>query len=99
MPLDLILGTLATFLAALCTYKLRNLKVFGLPVLSALMPAVFNGIIIGFEIAFFLSDSGFNFVGFFSTAGTVALGEFVVCIVLGLPLYKIINKIKVFKTS
>lgn len=97
LPLDLILGTLATFLAAFFTYKLRKIKLFSLPIVSALMPALFNGVIIGFEIAFFLSDGGFNMVGFLTSAATVAIGELAVCFVLGLPLYKIINKIKVFK--
>lgn len=94
LPLDIILGTLATLLAAMCAYWLRNIKFFKLPILSSLMPALFNGVIIGLEITLFLSNSNLTFAGFLSTAGLIALGELAVCIVLGLPLYNILKRNK-----
>lgn len=91
MPIDLVIGTLASLLAAITMYALRNVKLFGLPVLAALMPAIFNGILVGLEIEIFLIEGGFHFGSFLLTAGSVALGELVVVFVLGLPLYHLLQ--------
>lgn len=91
-PYDLIFGSLASLLAAVLMYALRKVRFFSLPVLSALMPAIANGIIIGFEIEFFFVDGGFHFADFLIQGGFVALGELVVLMVLGLPLAKLIEK-------
>lgn len=90
---DLILGSLATLLAALSMYALRNVRLFKLPVLAALMPALFNGVIIGAEIDFFVLNggSGFSLNGFLVSGGFVALGELAVLFVLGLPLTRVIE--------
>ncbi len=97
LPTDIILGSLATFLAGVCMYRTRNITVKGLPVLSALMPAIFNGIIIGAQIEVFYIEGPFNFISFFTQAGLVALGEFVVCFTLGLLLVKTIKNKKIEK--
>lgn len=97
--IDLILGPLASFMAALTMYLLRNLQFKGLPIVASLMPAVWNGLIVGLEIAFFFSDTGFTFTGFLVSGGCVALGELVVLIVLGLPFYKLIDKTGVFRSK
>ena len=55
---DVVFGTLATLLACLVTYKLRDIRVKGLAIPASLPPVVFNMIIVGaFEITFFFSDS------------------------------------------
>ena len=41
---DLLFGPLATLIAALVMYAVRNVRLFKLPVLAALMPALFNGL-------------------------------------------------------
>ena len=48
---DVIFGTLATLLACLVTYKLRNIRIKGLAVAASLPPVLFNAVIIGIEIA------------------------------------------------
>ena len=54
---DVVFGTLATLLACLVTYKLRDIRVKGLAIPASLPPVVFNMIIVGaFEITFFFSD-------------------------------------------
>ena len=89
-PYDLIFGSLASFFAALLMYVFRRARLFGLPVLSALMPALMNGLIVGFEISFFFNNNmQFNFVDFLIVGGCVALGELVVLFVLGLPLCRL----------
>ncbi len=95
-PLDMIFGSAASFIAALLMYALRNVRWFRLPILSALMPALVNGIIVGFEIDFFVVNQGFfNFYDFLFVGGCVALGELGVLVLLGLPLAWAIDKRKI----
>ncbi len=91
-PYDLIFGSLASLIAAFCMYKLRNVRLFSLPIAAALMPAIANGIIVGFEIEFFFVEGGFHFGDFLLQGGLVALGELAVLFILGLPLVKLIEK-------
>lgn len=93
-PYDMIFGSLASLAAAVLIYLLRNVRLFSLPLLSCIMPALANGIIVGFEIEFFFVEGGFHFADFLFQGGCVALGELGVLFVLGLPLAKIIEKQK-----
>lgn len=94
-PIDLFFGSAASFIAALLIYAFRNVRWFGLPVVSALMPAIVNGLIVGFEIDFFVVNQGFfNLYDFMFVGGCVALGELGVLMVLGLPLSWAIDKRK-----
>lgn len=99
LPLDMVLGTLATLLAAVCAYGLRNVRLFSVPFLSMLMPVIFNGVIIGLELEIFYIEGGFELAGFLLQAGLVALGEFGVCVVLGVPFYLLLQKLPVFKSA
>lgn len=94
--IDIICGTMATLLAALCTRCTRNIKFKGLPLLSLIFPLIFNGIIIGLEISFFMPE-GFTFISFLTTGLSVAFGEAVVCYALGLPLYAGLSRAKIFE--
>ena len=91
---DICFGTAATLLAALCTYWLRNCKIKNLPLLSFLMPALFNAFIVGAEITFWFDTTSAKWLAFGYNALTVGLGELAVCFGLGLPLYIIVNKYK-----
>lgn len=91
-PYDMIFGSLASLLAAVLMYLLRNKRLFKLTVAAALMPALANGIIVGFEIEFFFVEGGFHFGDFLLQGGLVALGELAVLFVLGLPLARLIEK-------
>ena len=95
-PIDILLGTVATVLAALATRLTRNIKIKNIPLLSFIFPTVFNGIIIGAEIMMFTPGQA-GIVGFFTSASGVALGEIVVCYTLGFLLYIGLEKSKVFK--
>ena len=95
-PIDILLGTVATVLAALATRLTRNIKIKNIPLLSFIFPTVFNGIIIGAEIMMFTPGQA-GIVGFFNSASGVALGEIVVCYTLGFLLYIGLEKSKVFK--
>lgn len=94
LPVDMVFGSAATLLAALCMYRLRNVRIKGVPLLSALMPALFNGVIVGLEIEIFFIEGPFHFGSFLVQGGLVALGELAVCIVLGLPLVLVLERTK-----
>ncbi len=91
LPIDMILGTFATLLAVLSMHKLKNVCIKGIPVFSLLMPAIFNGVIIGLEIEIFFIEGSFHFTSFLIQGGLVALGEIGVLFTLGLMLYKLIK--------
>ena len=97
LPMDMLFGTLASFLAAVSMYALRRVTFRGLPLLSLAMPALFNGAIIGAEIEAFFIDGPFRFSSFLIQGGCVAVGEIGVLFTLGLMLAKIIKNKKLEK--
>lgn len=97
LPIDMVCGTFATFVAAFSAYKFRNVRLFKLPLLSAFMPVIANGVIIGLELEIFLIEGPFHFMSFLLQGGLVALGEFGVCVVLGLPFVKLLEHTKLFE--
>lgn len=97
LPLDVVLGSFATFLAALCMYRLKDVTFRDIPFAALLMPAVFNGVIIGLEIEIFFIEGPFNLVSFLIQGGCVALGELGVCFTLGILLCRIIKNKKLQK--
>ncbi|MCF2652373.1 QueT transporter family protein [Anaeromassilibacillus senegalensis] len=96
---DWVFGTLATLLASLCTYMLRNIRWKEIPILAPLPPVLFNALIVGLEIAC-LSEAGSfgwgnaSLAGFVSGAVSVGVGELVVCFALGIPLMIAIKRTK-----
>ena len=81
LPLDFLLGSLATLLATVCIRKSRNLTIKGYPLPGLLMPALWNGLIVGLELAVVIGG------GFLYNATTVAIGELGVLLTLGSGLY------------
>lgn len=86
LPLDFLIGSAATLLAAWLMYALRNVKLWGLPVLGLLMPAVTNAFLVGWELSFYIGG------GFWLNALYVAIGEAAVLLTLGIALYAVIAK-------
>ena len=97
MPIDLVLGTLATLLACLSGYALRNVKLVKIPLLTLLMPVIFNALIIGLEIELFYIEGAFTLTGFMIQAGFVGVGELIACVGLGIPLYLVLKKLNIFE--
>ncbi len=81
LPLDVPVGSAATALAAAAMWALRKR-----PWLGLLMPVVFNALLIGWELSFFVGG------GFWLNAGYVALGEGLVMLTLGSLLYATVKK-------
>lgn len=90
-PQDILFGTLATLLGCVFTWLLRGVRVRGLPVLSALSPVICNTLIIGWEINAFFLDAP-SWMGFFSSAVGVGIGELAACVVLGLLLVAVLER-------
>ena len=87
-------------LAGILMYKCRNIRFKKLPLLSCLMPVIFNAVFVGAEIAYFMAQEGESMVtAFFINAALVALGELISVYVLGLPLYKALENRKIFSMS
>ena len=86
LPLDFLVGTLATFLAALAMWKTRNVKIGKLPLLGLVMPAVTNAFLVGWELTVYIGG------GFGLNALYVALGEIAVLLVPGTILYYALKK-------
>ncbi len=76
LPLDFLVGSLATLLATLSMGKLRKL-----PWLGALCPAACNGLLVSWELSVYMGG------GFWMNALYVAMGEAIVLLALGMPLY------------
>ncbi len=92
-PVDMIFGTLATFIAAVLTRCFRNVKIWKIPFLSLLAPVVVNAVIIGLEITLFVSGNA-SFTAFLISAGSVGLGQMLPCVIMGIPFYLLIEKSK-----
>lgn len=95
--IDIVCGTVATLLSAICTYALRNVRLKGIPFLAPLPSVIFNALIVGAEIGF-LSESAFLPV-FFISALQIFIGQFVVCYGLGIALFLLIKNLKIFSLS
>ena len=93
---DIVFGSIATFLAAITARALRNVRIKNFPVLSSLMPVIFNAVIVGIELTILLPSDNTKFLAFLIFAGQVALGEIVMCTGLGLPLFSAIKRTKLF---
>ncbi len=91
-PIDMLLGTAATLLAAILTRLTRHVRLRKLPLLSALFPALCNGLIIGAEIVLFLPGTGSGFTAYLTAAAGIALSELLVCLFLGMPLALLLEK-------
>ena len=87
-PLDIILGSMATLLAALWTAKMPNKWLAPLP------PVICNAVIIGAMIAWYEAGFGPGFGAAFAyPAVTVGIGEAIACYVLGMLLLAILPRV------
>lgn len=92
---DVVFGTLATLLACLVTYKLRNVRIKGLAIPASLPPVLFNAVIVGIEITVFFTDftamSAPVWLLCLTNGISVGIGEIISCTVLGVALVRLIE--------
>lgn len=86
--IDVVVGTIASFLALTVMSKLKNIWI------ASLMPALFS-ILIGAEIVLVSPEP----VSFIVITAQIMLSEFIIVTVLGVPLFKTLNKNSVFRTT
>ncbi len=86
LPLDFVIGTLATVLATAAMWLTRKVSVKGYPLLGMLMPAFINALLVGWELTVYVGG------GFCLNAACVAAGELGVLLTLGTILYYAIKK-------
>ena len=86
LALDFLVGTAATALSTWCMWLTRNCTVKGYPLFGMLMPALFNAILVGWELNVYIGG------GFLINALLVALGEATVLLVPGTALYYAVKK-------
>lgn len=81
LPLDILLGSLATFWATWAMRLTRKWTVKGYPLFGMLMPALTNAVLVGWELSIYIGG------GFWMNALYVALGEAAVLLIFGTALY------------
>lgn len=81
LPLDILVGSLATLLAVGGMYLTRRVTVKGYPLIGMLLPAVFNALLVGWELTVYVGG------GFWLNALYVAIGEAAVLLMLGSVLF------------
>ena len=86
LPLDILVGSLATLLACGAMYLTRNLKIIDYPALAMVMPALTNAILVGWELSVYIGG------GFWINALYVAIGELAVLLTLGSLLYAALRR-------
>lgn len=91
--LDFVFGTLASLLAAICSWQLRKIQFKRLPLLSGLPPVLFNALVVP---AIIITAAGLPWSIFPLFAAQVALGQFVVVYALGMPLLVALRNTRIF---
>ena len=86
LPLDWLVGPLATILATGAMYLSRKVKIKGFPFLGLAMPALFNGLLVGWELSVYIGGA------FWVNALYVAAGEAIVLYTLGTALFYVMQK-------
>ena len=87
LPLDFAVGSCATFLAAGSMGLLRRY-----PAVALAMPALFNAVLVGWELTLFLGETTFTMAAFWINAAYVAAGELIVMYTLGWLLYRTLRR-------
>ena len=90
-PLDIVIGTLATFLSCVCISLSRRMLI------ASFFPAIFNGLLLAWEFSFVAGD--YSLVFFWTNAGFVAAGEVIAISILGYAIFVIMaRKLQNFQT-
>ena len=101
-PLDIIVGSMATLLAALCTMRIGKSGRGGIAAkaLACLPPVIFNAVFIGALIAYYMVSGGetSSFLSaFVYNSLTVGAGEIITMYALGLPMLICLSRLRIFE--
>lgn len=90
LPLDPVVGPLATFLAVQGMYMTRKFTFKGIPILQLALPSLSNAFLVGWELTLYIGG------GFGLNALYVALGELGVLYTLGILLFTTVKRRRIF---
>lgn len=93
--IDAVIGTAATFLAAMMTYQLRDRRLAGIPVWSILMPVIFNFFFVGMELSVLFFE-GNMWMGLLIMGTEVAIGE-LISVIVGYFLVRALARTNIFE--
>lgn len=88
LPLDFLVGTLASYFAGKAMWLTRKVTIKGYPLPGLLMPALFNALLVGWELSLYIGGA------FYLNAIYVAIGEAAVLLTLGSALFYAMKKRK-----
>ena len=88
LPLDFLVGTLASYFAGKAMWLTRKVTVKGYPLPGLLMPALFNALLVGWELSLYIGGA------FYLNAIYVVIGEATVLLTLGSALFYAMKKRK-----
>ncbi len=88
LPLDFLVGTLATYFSGKVMWWTRRWTIGSYPLFGMLMPALFNALLVGWELMVYIGG------GFWINAVYVAIGEAIVLLAGGTILYYAMKKRK-----
>jgi len=88
LPLDFLVGTLATYFSGKVMWWTRRWTIGSYPLFGMLMPALFNALLVGWELTVYIGG------GFWINAVYVAIGEAIVLLAGGTILYYAMKKRK-----
>jgi uncharacterized membrane protein len=91
---DVLIGTLATLIAAFLTYRSKHLLV------APVWPILLNGLFIGTMLTY-MTIGQFEWSAWLTMVAEVAISEFVICFAIGVPFMRMIERYelqRLFKT-
>ena len=91
-PLDAIVGSLATLIAAFITYKCQKTNIY----VAALAPVLVNAVIIGIMLS--VISGQFTLLLMATYMLTIAGSQFIICYLGGIPFTKLLIKYNLHKT-
>ena len=86
LPLDFLVGSLASVIAASCMWITRRITIRNIPLPGLAMPAIANAVLVGWELMTYIGG------GFWINALYVAIGELGVMLTLGNVVYFTLKK-------
>ena len=84
--IDIVFGTLATFLAAIATRKTKSIWLAPLP------PILFNAVIVGVVVAL-NTYKDISFAVILTTCLSIGISQGIVCYIIGIPFMALMNKL------
>ncbi len=95
-PVDIIFGSIATLLSAICTrwlyHALERAKGYIKDLIALLPPVVFNALIVGIYLTFLITDGPVLPALIMTNIAYIALSESVVVYLIGYPLLIVLRK-------